>query len=71
MLEGSESPKGPHKRLLTENVSISAFYTVILGEMIPGVKTGQFGPWTYRPLIRAIIYQQVMLKGSEYPKSPQ
>ena len=72
MLEGSESPKGPHKLLQTENVSISAFYTVIQGEMIPSVKTGQFVPWTYRPLIRATIYQQVMLlKGSEYPISPQ
>ena len=33
MLEGSESPKSPHKLVLPENVSISAFYTVILCEM--------------------------------------
>ena len=33
MLECPESPKSPHKLVLPENVSISAFYTVILGEM--------------------------------------
>ena len=37
MLEGPESPKRPHKLVLLENVSISAFYTVILGEMDPKV----------------------------------
>ena len=35
MLEGSESPKSLHKLVLPENVSISAFYTIILGEMDP------------------------------------
>ena len=44
MLEGSESPKSPHKLVLPENVSISAFYTVILGEMDKkSGKTGHFG----------------------------
>ena len=37
MLEGPESPKSPHKLVLPENVSISAFYTVILGKMISKV----------------------------------
>ena len=37
MLEGPESPKSPHKLVLPENVSISAFYTVILCEMDPKV----------------------------------
>ena len=37
MLEGPESPKSPHKLVVPENVSISAFYTVILGEMDPRV----------------------------------
>ena len=36
MLEGPESLKSPHKLVLPENVSISAFYTVI-GEMEPNV----------------------------------
>ena len=35
MLEGSESPKSPHKLVLPENVSISAFYTINIGEMDP------------------------------------
>ena len=35
MLEGPESPKSPHKLVLPENVSIGAFYTVILGKMDP------------------------------------
>ena len=35
MLEGSESPKSLHKLVLPENVSISAFYTINLGEMDP------------------------------------
>ena len=37
MLEGPESPNIPHKLVLSENVSISAFYTVIMGEMDPKV----------------------------------
>ena len=37
MLEGPESTNSPHKLVLPENVSISAFYTVIMGEMDPKV----------------------------------
>ena len=37
MLEGSESPKSPYRLVIPENVSISASYTVILGEMDPKV----------------------------------
>ena len=37
MLEGPESPKSPHKLVLPENVSISAFCAVTLGEMGPKV----------------------------------
>ena len=37
MSEGPEYPKSPHKLVLQENVSISAFYMVILGEMDPKV----------------------------------
>ena len=33
MLEGPKSPKSPHKLVLPENVSMSAFYTVILDEI--------------------------------------
>ena len=45
MLEGPKSPKKPHKQVLPEKALISAFYTVILGEMGPkGAKPGQFGP---------------------------
>ena len=35
MLEGPESLKSLHKLVLPENVSISAFYTVILGKLDP------------------------------------
>ena len=48
VLEGPESPKSSHKLVLPENISISAFYTVILGEMDPKVaklvNLAQFGP---------------------------
>ena len=37
VLEAPESPKSPHKLVLPENVSISAFYMVILGEIYPKV----------------------------------
>ena len=37
MLEGPYSPKSSHKLVLPENLSRSAFYTVILGEMGPKV----------------------------------
>ena len=33
LLEGPESPKSLHKLLEPENVPISAFYTVIMGEI--------------------------------------
>ena len=72
MLEGPESPKSLHKLLLPEKVSISAFYTVILGEMDPKVAklvnlTQIRTCWL---LIRPTIYQGVMLEGPESPKSP-
>ena len=72
MLEGPESPKSPHKLVLPENVSISAFYIVILGEMDPNVAklVNLAQNWTFRPLIRPIIHQRIMLEGPESPKSP-
>ena len=71
MLAGSESPKSPHKLVLPENVSISTFYTVILGEMDPKVAklVNLTQNWTFRPLIRPVKYQRVMLEGPESPKS--
>ena len=33
VLDGPESPNSPHKLVLPENVSISAFYTVIMGKI--------------------------------------
>ena len=72
MLEGPESPKSLHKLVLPENVSISAFYTVILGEMDPKVAelVNLAQIWTCRLLVRPIIHQRVMLQGPESPKSP-
>ena len=72
MLEGSESPKSPHKLVLPENVSIIAFYTINMGEMDPKVAKLANLPqvWTYRPLTIPIIHQRFMLEGSESPKSP-
>ena len=72
MLEGPESPKSSHKLVLPESGLISAFYTVILGEMVPKVaKLDNLAKIrTCRPLIKPIIHQHVMLEGSEYPKSP-
>ena len=65
MLQGPESPKSPHKLVLPENVSRSAFSMVILGEMDPKVANlvnlGQI--WTYRPLITPIIHQRIVLEG--------
>ena len=37
MLEGPKSSKSSHKLVLPENISMSAFYSVILGEMGPKV----------------------------------
>ena len=71
MLEGPESPKSPHKLVQPENVSMSAFYMVILGEMDPKVAklVNLANIFTFTPLIRPIIYQRVMLEGPESPKS--
>ena len=71
MLEGPESLKSYHKLVLPENISISAFYMVILGEMDPKVTklVNLAQIWTCRPLIWSIIHQQVMLEGPESPKS--
>ena len=53
------------------DVSISVFYTVFLGEL--GRKVGKlvnlYQIWTWRPIIRPIIHQRVMLEGPESPKS--
>ena len=72
MLEGSDSVKSPHKLVIQENVSKSAFYMVILGEMGPKVEKlvnlAQIS--TCRPLISPLIHQQVMLEGPETLKSP-
>ena len=70
-MEDPKSPKSPHKLVLPENESISAFYTVILGEMDPKVAklVNLAQIWTCRPLIRPIIHQRVMLEGPESPKS--
>ena len=71
MLEGTKSPKSPHKLVLPEYVSISAFYRVHLGEMGPKVSklVNLAQIWTCNPLIRPIIHQRVMLEGPESPKS--
>ena len=72
MLEGQESPKSPHKLVLPENLLISSFYTVHLGEIGPKVAklVNLAQIWTWRPLIRPKIHQRVMLEGPESPKSP-
>ena len=71
MLEGPESSKIPHKLVLPEHVSISPFYTHILGEMGPKVaKLVDLAQiWTCRHLVMPIIHQWVMLEGSESTKS--
>ena len=72
MLEVPESPKSPHKLVLRENVSIRAFYIVILGEMDPKVTklVNLAQIWTCRPLIRPIIHQRDVLEAPESPQSP-
>ena len=62
MLEGPESPKGPHKLVLPENVPISAFYAVILCEMNPKVAklVNLVQNLVFGPLIMPIIHQQVI-----------
>ena len=72
MLEDPKSPKSPHKLVLPENLSISSFHLVNLGEMVLKVaelvKLTQI--WIWRPLTRPMIHQRVMLEGPESPKSP-
>ena len=72
ILEGPESLKSPHKLVLLENVSKSAFYTIIMGEMGPKVakliNLAQI--LFYRPLIRPLIHQRFMLEGPYSTKSP-
>ena len=72
MLDGPKSPKSPHKLVLPENVSISALFTVILGKTDPKMAkpVNLAQKWTFRPLLRPINYQQVMLEGLESPKIP-
>ena len=72
MLEGPESPKSLHKLVQPKNVSISAFYMVILGEMDPKVAklVNMAQIWNCRPLIWSIIHQQVILESAESPKRP-
>ena len=64
MIEGPEYPKSPQKLILPENVSISAFYTAVLGEMDPKVAklVNLAQIWTCRPLIRPIIHQRDVLE---------
>ena len=72
MLEGPESPKSPHKLVQPENVSMSVFCMVFLGEMDPEVvKLVNFAQiWTCRPLIGPINHQRGMIEAPELPKSP-
>ena len=72
MLEGPESPKSSHKLVLPENISMSAFYSVILGKMGPKVPklVNSAQILTSRPLISPIIHQLVMLEWPESPKRP-
>ena len=72
MLKGPKSLKSPHELVLPENISISAFYAVILGVMDQRVAklVNLAQIWTCGPLLRPIIHQQVMLEGPESPKSP-
>ena len=71
MLEGPDSPKSLLKLVLPENVSKSAFYTVILGEN--GPKVAKLANLTqilsFRPLIMPQIYKWGMLEGLDSPKS--
>ena len=69
--EGPESPKSPHKLVQPENVSISAFCTVIQGKMNPKVAklVNLAQIWTCRLLKRPLIYQWDILEGPKTPKS--
>ena len=72
MIEGPESLKGQYKLVLPENVFNSAFYMIILGEMVPKVAKLVNLPQisTCRPLISSLIHQQLMLEGPESLKKP-
>ena len=72
MSDDPESLKSPHKLVLPENVSISALFTVILGEMDPKVAklVNLAQNWTFRPLIGPIIHHQVMLEGPKISQKP-
>ena len=72
MLEGSKSPKSPHILVLPENVLISDFYAVILGEMDPKLAkmVNLSKIWTCWPLRRPFIHQRTMLEGTESHKRP-
>ena len=71
MLEGLESPKSHYKIVLPENETISAFYTINHGEIeAKGTKVVNLAQiWTYRPLIRPITHQRVMIERADFPKS--
>ena len=72
MPDSPESLKSPHKLVLPENESISAFFKVNMGEKDPKVAklVNLAQNWTFRPLITPIIHQQVMLEGPESQRSP-
>ena len=72
ILEGPESLKSPHKLVLPENVSKSAFYTIILGEMGPKVArlVNLAQILTCRPLIKPLMHKGLMLEGPESLKRP-
>ena len=65
MLEDPESPKTPLKLVPPGNISIRAFYTVILGEVDLKVEklVNVAHIWTYRLLKRPIICQWDILEG--------
>ena len=66
------SPFSGSANLQPENVLISVFYMVILGEMDPRVAklVNMAQIWNCRPLIWFIIHQQVILESAESPKRP-
>ena len=72
MLECPESPKSPHKLVLPEN-GLSAFYTVILGEMGRNVaKLFNFAQiWTCRPLNKAHNSPTGYIRGPRISQKPQ
>ena len=71
LVRGPRISEKPHKLVLPQNVPISAFYAVILCEMDPNVakQVNLAQNWSFRPLIRPIIHQQVMLYGPQSANS--